>query len=158
MKTTALFSLVAVSIFGLALAGFPAAPADQLLAQYYVIQKSLASDSVNGVAASAAEIAKTSRQAAASSPNKAQLTALADAASKLNGADLKSARSGFGDLSDKIIAYVKALGAKTDPPYQFYCSMAKKNWLQPDKSTRNPYYGSEMPTCGVIVQFGKMSE
>jgi hypothetical protein len=150
--------LVAVSIFCLALAGFPAAPADQMLAQYYVIQKSLASDSVNGVAASAAEIAKTSRQAAASSPNKAQLTALAEAASKLSGTDLKSVRSGFGDLSDKMIAYFKASGAKTDPPYQFYCSMAKKNWLQPDKPTRNPYYGSEMPTCGVIVQFGKMPE
>ena len=157
MKTTALFCVLTVAIAGMALAGFAATPLDQMLAQYYVIQKSLASDSINGVAASAAEIIKISKQSAAG-PNKTQLAALSEAASKLNGADLKSARNGFGDLSDKLIAYIKASGTKTDPPYQFYCSMAKKNWLQPDKSTRNPYYGSEMPTCGEIVQFGKVSE
>jgi hypothetical protein len=30
--------------------------------------------------------------------------------------------------------------------------MVKKNWLQPDKSVRNPYYGSSMLTCGELVK------
>jgi hypothetical protein len=130
---------------------------DQIMAPYYQIQKNLASDAFNGVPAAAARIEKISKQAAGANPlAKTSLNALSAAAAKLQATkSLKSARDAFGDLSDKVIAYLKASGSKTDPPYQFYCSMVKKNWLQPDKSTRNPYYGSSMPTCGELVQFGK---
>ena len=87
----------------------------------------------NGVAAAASELAKISRQAAATqSEGKNQLVALANLAGRFNAADLKSARNGFGDLSDALIAYLKTSKAKTNPPYQFYCSMVKKNWLQPE--------------------------
>jgi hypothetical protein len=156
MKATVLMMIAAVSMVGLAISGTPAAGTDQLLEQYFLIHKNLASDSINGVAASAAEIVKMGRQAAGTETKaKAQLLALSDTAAKLNAADLKSARNGFGDLSDRLIAYLKASGAKTNPPYQFYCSMVKKNWLQPDKATRNPYYGKSMPTCGELVQAEK---
>jgi hypothetical protein len=159
MKATVLLTLLAVSVIGLAMAAAPLAGADQLLGPYFSIQKSLASDSINGVATSAAEIAKISRQAAASETSaKTQLIALSDVAAKFSAADLKSARNGFGELSDKFIAYVKASKAKTDPPYQFYCPMVKKNWLQPDKVIRNPYYGSSMPKCGELVQWEKANE
>ncbi len=159
MKATLLIPLVAISVVSLAIAGAPPAGTDQLLGQYYSIHKSLASDSVNGVAASVAEIAKISRQAAGTETQaKAQLLALSDTAAKFNSADLKSARNGFGDLSDKLIAYLKASGSKTNPPFQFYCSMVKKNWLQPDRATRNPYYGKSMPTCGELVQAEKANE
>jgi hypothetical protein len=30
--------------------------------------------------------------------------------------------------------------------------MVKKNWLQPDKETRNPYFGSSMLKCGELIQ------
>lgn len=159
MKANLLFTILAVSITVLGLAGTQAQETDQLLGQYFSIQKSLASDSVNGVATSAAEIAKISRQATATeTQGKTQLIALSDVAAKFNAADLKSARNGFGDLSDKLIAYLKASGAKTNPPHQFYCSMVKKNWLQPDKTTRNPYYGKSMLTCGELVQAEKANE
>jgi hypothetical protein len=153
MRTTLLVSVLAVSIIGLAMAAAPSATVDQLLGPYFLIHKSLASDSINGVAAAAAELAKVSRQASATEVHaKTQLVALSDAAAKFNSADLKSARNGFGELSDRLIAYIKASGAKTNPPYQFFCSMVKKNWLQPDKATRNPYLGSEMPSCGELVR------
>ena len=159
MKAIVVITILAVSMMGLALAGTTAAGTDQLLGQYYSIQKSLASDSVNGVAVSASEIAKISRQASGTETQaKAQLLALSDTAAKFNAADLKSARNGFGDLSDKLIAYLKASGSKTNPPYQFYCSMVKKNWLQPDKTTRNPYYGKSMLTCGELVQAEKTND
>ncbi|MGD0101047.1 MAG: hypothetical protein ABSC60_11930 [Acidobacteriota bacterium] len=159
MKATVLFTLLAVSIIGLTMAGTPPAGVDQLLGQYFSIHKSLASDSINGVAASAAGIARISRQAAATeTQGKTQLIALSEVAAKFNAADLKSARNWFGDLSDKLIAYIKASGAKTNPPYQFFCSMVKKNWLQPDKATRNPYLGSEMPKCGELIQWQKANE
>jgi hypothetical protein len=135
-----------------ALAASPPTSVDQLMGQYFLMQKSLAADSVNGVSQSAAGIVKISREAAVTeSGAKAQLTAISEAAAKLNNADLKTARKEFGDLSDRVIAYLKVSGAKRNPPYQFYCPMVKKSWLQPDKQTRNPYYGSSMLTCGELV-------
>lgn len=157
MKGLFVLSLVAIAITFVASAS-PAATIDQLLGQYLLIHKSLASDSTNGVAAAAARIAKISGQSANVEPQaKAQLSALADAASKFPTADLKSARNGFGDLSDRMIAYLQAVQAKRNPPYQYYCSMVKKHWLQPDSGTRNPYYGSSMLTCGELVQSGQPS-
>jgi hypothetical protein len=153
MRIPMMFMVLALSMAGLALAGDAPAVADQLLGQYFSIQKSLASDSISGVASAAAELVKISRQAGASQhEGQVQLAAFADLAAKFNAADLKAARNGFGDLSDRLIAFLKASKAKTNPPFQFYCSMVKKNWLQADKATRNPYYGSSMLTCGELVK------
>jgi len=152
MRIPVLSAMLLIAMMGSAMA----IAADQLLAKYFVIQKSLASDSMNGVTAAAAEIEKLSRQAAATNPkSRTQLLALSKAAARFSAADLKSARDAFGELSEAMIAYLKASRAKTNPPYQFYCSMVKKNWLQPDKTVRNPYYGSAMPKCGELVQTQK---
>jgi hypothetical protein len=152
MKNVLLIFLI-VSIFGTIMAASPATSVEQLLDQYYVIQKSLASDSTSGVAAAAAQLAKIGRQAAGAEPEaKAKLLALVDAAAKFQAADVKSARGGFGEVSDRLIAFLQATGAKRNPPYQFFCPMVKKNWLQPGKETRNPYYGSAMLTCGELIQ------
>jgi hypothetical protein len=159
MRKTALFFGLAVSVVVLEVGRSQTVTADQLLGQYFLIHRSLASDSISGVTTSVAEIARISRQAGSGEPQaKIQLTALSGAAARFNAADLKSARNGFGELSDTLIAYLKASGAKTNPPYQFYCSMVKKNWLQPDKSTRNPYYGRSMLECGQLVQPDKTGE
>ena len=155
MKAT-LISFLVIILVGLTAAVSLAAPVDQLLEQYYLIQKNLASDSVGGTSAAATEIAKISRQSAGTTPQaKAQLNALAEVAAKFQAGDLKAARNGFGDLSDRMIACLQAVGAKRNPPYQYYCPMVKKNWLQPDKGVHNPYYGSSMPTCGELVQVGQ---
>ncbi len=152
MRSITLFCVLGVAILGIAMASPVASITGQILGPYYTIQKSLASDSVTGVAAAAAELAKVSKQASATQQaGKAELQALAEAAAKFNSTDLKSARGAFGDLSDKMIAFVKASSTPKNPPYQYYCSMVKKNWLQPDKGTRNPYYGSSMLTCGELV-------
>ncbi len=142
-----------MAAIGSVMAGPPSTLPEQLLEQYYSIQKSLASDSINSITVSAAQIAGISRKAAATEPQaKVQLLALAAAATKIQAADLKSARGGFGELSDTLIAFLQATGAKRNPPYQFFCPMVKKNWLQPGKETRNPYYGSAMLTCGELIQ------
>jgi hypothetical protein len=150
-------SVVGLLLTCLAMAGIQLNPVDRLTEQYFSIQKSLASDSIKGVSGSAIEITKISRQLAGTQKKyKTQLIALENAANKLSAADLKSARAGFGELSDALITYLKAAGSKTNLPFQFYCPMVKKNWLQPDKAIRNPYYGSIMPTCGEMVEFGKV--
>jgi hypothetical protein len=148
-----LVGFLLMAAIGSVMAGPPSTLPEQLLEPYYSIQKSLASDSINGVSASAAQIADISRKAAATEPQaKAQLLTIADAATKFKAADLKSARGGFGELSDRLIAFLQTTGTKRNPPYQFFCPMVKKNWLQPNKETRNPYFGSAMPKCGQLVQ------
>ena len=140
-------------MLGSAAANPPAAVTDQLLTPYYAIQKSLVSDAMNGVSAAAAEIAKISKQASATQQaGKAELQTLSESAAKFSFTDLKAARTAFGDLSDKLIAFIRASNSTKNPPYQYYCPMVKKNWLQPDKAgARNPFYGSAMPTCGELV-------
>jgi len=152
MKAILTGFLLIVAI-GSVMAGPSSTLPEQLLENYYSIQKSLASDSIAGVSASATQMADLSRRAVATGPQaRGQLMALANAAAKLRATDLRSARNGFGDLSDGLIAYLQATQAKRNPPYQFYCPMVKKNWLQPDKEIRNPYYGSSMLKCGELVQ------
>jgi membrane fusion protein, copper/silver efflux system len=132
---------------------------DRLLGQYFIIHRSLASDSISGVSTAIAEIARISRQASSTElETRAQMKAISEAAGRFSPADLKSARNGLGQLSDSLIAYLKVSGAKTNPPYQFFCSMVKKNWLQPDKLTRNPYYGPSMLKCGELVQSDNSAE
>lgn len=80
----------------------------------------------------------------------------AAAAMNVKGLKLDAAREKFGALSDAVIALVngyfpKELSAKY---YTFYCGMAKKHWLQSDKETRNPYFGSQMLKCGKLVSAG----
>jgi hypothetical protein len=152
MRFTLLSCALMVVVLGMAIANPPAAIAPQLLGHYFTIQKVLAADSLTGVAGAASELSKLSRKAATTqSAGKAELLALSESAEKFGAADLKTARASFGDLSDKMIAFVKASNSPRNPPYQYYCSMVKKNWLQPDKGTRNPYYGSSMLTCGELV-------
>jgi hypothetical protein len=149
---TLLIGFILAAVVGTMAAGAPTI-SEQLLEPYYSIHKSLASDTTKGVSASAVQIEKISRVAAGKELQlKSQLVALANAAVKLQSSDLKSARNGFGELSDKLIAYLQNAKAQRNPPYQVYCPMVKKNWLQADKEIRNPYYGSSMLTCGELVQ------
>jgi hypothetical protein len=147
-------TLLLVGVSGMAAGGLSLP--DQLLGQYFLIQKNLASDSIKGVSAAVARITEISRRAATSETHaKPHLIALANAAAKLRATDLKSARNGFGALTDSLIGFLQATQAKTNPPYQFYCPMVQKHWLQPDKEVRNPYYGGSMLKCGELVQSGQ---
>jgi hypothetical protein len=124
---------------------------DQLFEQYSLMHKSLASDSTAGVAQAAAKFAQLSRRALEKeSKAKPQLVALSDAASRLRTSDLKTTRQEFGELSKHLTAYLQAAGVEKRP-YQFYCSMVNRGWLQPDKNIRNPYYGSSMLECGELI-------
>ncbi len=55
----------------------------------------------------------------------------------------------FRDLSVGVIAIVD-LAAPEASVHVAHCPMAKASWLQRSKDVANPYYGSEMLTCGTI--------
>ena len=65
-------------------------------------------------------------------------------------ADLKAARDAFAALSDAVIAAGNAEGWQDVGEVKLaYCPMVKRSWLQKDQAQiRNPYYGSQMLTCG----------
>lgn len=58
-------------------------------------------------------------------------------------------REHFETLSNDVMDLITLLG--TDKTlYQDYCPMKKVSWLSETKDIKNPFYGSEMLTCGNV--------
>ena len=115
-----------------------------LVDPYLRVGSALASDSIEGVQADARQI----RDAAKGLGLPA--TAVEMAANGLAQApDLPEARTQFGVLSETIDQYMAK--EHLSPPAGVraaFCPMAVRPWLQKGTTLRNPYYGSQMLTCG----------
>jgi hypothetical protein len=115
---------------------------------YLAIQDGLAHDSIDNLRANAGNIATAAT--ALGAPAMKIDTAAVQLAS---AGDLADAREKFGVLSEAIVAYKDGLKLKAgDGVKQAFCPMALKPWLQKGDAISNPYYGSEMPTCGSFTQ------
>ncbi|HEY4629322.1 MAG TPA: DUF3347 domain-containing protein [Flavobacterium sp.] len=79
----------------------------------------------------------------------------ADAKSISETQDIKKQRNVFMSLSKKMHDLIKAAKYETPVFYQF-CPMANggkgANWLSKDNAVKNPYYGSQMMSCGKTVE------
>lgn len=65
--------------------------------------------------------------------------------------DIIKQREKFKGLSKnmhEIIAYYSS----HEPLYYQYCPMQDANWLSKEKAIKNPYYGSQMLSCGSTVE------
>jgi len=160
MKQFAIASLVVAALAA------PAARADTagfdkqmqpILEQYLKIQVALAADKTDGVKVAADRIGKLSSKLKPGSvsgdhtghykdiPKKLKVAATAVA----GAGDIKATREAFKGMSKPMAMWAtmsKPAGAKVA-----FCSMAKGSWLQAGDEIRNPYYGSEMLTCGEFV-------
>jgi hypothetical protein len=115
---------------------------------YLAIQDELAHDKIDQVRANAGNIA-TAATALGAPAMKIDTAAVQLAATTT----LADARDRFGVLSEAIVAYKDGLHLKMgDGVKQAFCPMAVKPWLQKGDTIANPYYGSEMPTCGSFTQ------
>ena len=115
-----------------------------IVSSYLQIQMALAADKMDGVKAAADAIAKQAQSmGAAGEP-------VAKAAKGVAAArDLNAARTAFGPLSDAVIAAAKAEDWKDVSGVSIgYCPMVNKSWIQKGSQVSNPYYGSQMLTCG----------
>jgi len=111
---------------------------------YLKIGTALASDRMDGVTANAGEIAT-----AASSLGALAFKIDTAAVQLTSAADLGDARAKFGVLSEAIDAYMTNQHLTgPDGVRVAFCPMVQKPWLQRDGDLRNPYYGSQMLTCG----------
>ncbi|GAB1463203.1 DUF3347 domain-containing protein [Pedobacter sp.] len=82
---------------------------------------------------------------------------LARFASKITAASaIEVQRALFSDLSNEMIAKVKAIGLQYGEIYLEYCPMALNDkgasWLSNQQQIRNPYYGDSMLDCGEIKE------
>lgn len=72
-----------------------------------------------------------------------------------NADNIKHQRSHFEEMSMNMYALVKAFGAGR-PVYHVHCPMAHDNqgamWISETKEVKNPYFGSEMLTCGTVEE------
>ncbi|MFQ5551823.1 MAG: DUF3347 domain-containing protein [Gemmatimonadales bacterium] len=128
-----------------------------VVAAYLDIQKSLATDTVNGVADGAARISTTaaSLDGSAVSGEHAEeyrelAAAVVSAADELaKASDLDAAREAFKRLSRPMAAWA----AVAAPPgiSVVYCPMADAKWLQMAGAVRKPYFGSRMRACGKVL-------
>jgi len=69
---------------------------------------------------------------------------------------LADQREQYIGLSNNMLALVKATGLSSGELYLDFCPMANNGdgavWLSATKAIKNPYYGTEMPTCGEVKE------
>ncbi|RAW00012.1 DUF3347 domain-containing protein [Pseudochryseolinea flava] len=85
------------------------------------------------------------------------LSPLQDALKEIQATtDLEAQRKSFRTLSDNFYKAVKAFGLGGKEAYYEYCPMAFNNegayWLSDQSKIRNPYFGDQMLTCGVVKE------
>jgi hypothetical protein len=61
-------------------------------------------------------------------------------------------REHFTSLSKNMFELVKGLKLNTATLYEQYCPMKKATWLSESAAIKNPYYGSQMLTCGKTTE------
>lgn len=64
---------------------------------------------------------------------------------------LEKQRESFKELSKNLYELLKIAKA-SEPVYYQYCPMQDANWLSKENAVKNPYYGSQMLTCGKTVE------
>ena len=65
--------------------------------------------------------------------------------------DIKKQRQALKALSQNTYTLLKASQPETAVYYN-HCPMVDANWLSLEKGIKNPYYGSQMLTCGKTIE------
>jgi copper chaperone CopZ len=74
-----------------------------------------------------------------------------DAKSISETSDIKKQRETFKSLSKNTYELIKS-SKPFEPVYYQYCPMQDANWLSKENAVKNPYYGSQMLSCGKTVE------
>ena len=124
---------------------------EAIVASYLQIHAALAADKTDGVKPAAQAIAKEAARMGAGGE------AIVKAANAMESAgNLKAARAALGPLSDAVIAAAEADDWKDVAGVKIgFCPMVNKSWIQKDGKVNNPYYGSQMLTCGELKDVKK---
>ncbi len=129
-----------------------------VLLSYYTIKDALISGNAATAAAKAGEFvqltAHTDAGAAGATATAAFLSVkdklVADAQAIAAATEIAAQRDRFASLSASMYTLAKAVKLSGGPVYQDYCPMKKAYWLSNSAAIKNPYFGSQMLTCGKI--------
>jgi hypothetical protein len=129
-----------------------------LLTSYYNIKNALVSSNANTAAAQADEFVKALKAIDIKSLSEADRKALEPLQEKLvfdaehiaETKDISHQRDHFESFSENFYKLAKAVKLSDKPIYQSYCPMKKAYWLSNEAAIKNPYYGSQMLTCGKV--------
>jgi copper chaperone CopZ len=75
----------------------------------------------------------------------------ADSKSISETQDIKKQRETFKSLSKNIYELIK-VSKPSETIYYQYCPMQDANWLSKENAVKNPYYGSQMLSCGKTIE------
>ncbi|WP_343304131.1 DUF3347 domain-containing protein [Chitinophaga niabensis] len=129
-----------------------------LLTSYYNIKNALVSSNGNTAAAQADEFVKALKAIDKKSLSEADRKAFEPLQEKLTfdaehiaeTKDISHQRDHFQSFSENFYKLAKAVKLSDKPIYQSYCPMKKAYWLSSEAAIKNPYYGSQMLTCGKV--------
>ena len=125
----------------------------QLLDNYYSIKDALVADNSSNAAIAAGDFIKTANSIDYKVVSEGNINILLKDATYISDLkDISKQRLHFATLSDNMISLIKAVKPGTIPVYRAYCPMKKASWLTKEKEIKNPYYGSDMLTCGEIKE------
>ncbi|PAW95360.1 hypothetical protein CKK33_18390 [Mucilaginibacter sp. MD40] len=66
--------------------------------------------------------------------------------------DIAHQREHFANFSSNFFKLAKAVKLTDQAVYYDYCPMKKSYWLSADATIKNPYFGSQMLTCGKVTE------
>jgi hypothetical protein len=131
-----------------------------LLTSYYDIKNALIESNSADAATHAGEFLKTINGVDMKSLTASDMTAFMALQDKLafdarhisESKDIDHQREHFANFSDNFFKLAKAIKLTDKPVYYTYCPMKKSYWLSPEAGIKNPYYGSQMLTCGKVTE------
>lgn len=141
----------------------PGTPVQNLVNAYIVLQGKLAKDDAAGSKSAFASVQSAAKAPGLTIDPALQKRIEAAAAQGAAASSIAEGRKAFAALSDAFLALFKASENPLQKPLTVAsCPMAMDNkgakWLQLGDKIQNPYFGSEMLTCGSVdgaVQPGK---
>lgn len=134
-----------------------------VISSYFKLQEALVKSDAKQAAAAADELHKTIGNVDMSALRTEEHTVWMKVADKLSAdakaiagtSDLKKQRTLLASLSENMHTLAKAANL-SEPIYYNNCPMFNDgkgaNWLSAEKTIKNPYYGSQMLSCGKTVE------
>ena len=159
MKLTILIALLFISMFSFSAQAQTTSPLPEVLNQYYGLKNALVGSDAAAASKQAAELLKTINAIDTKTLSAEEGKAFSALQSKQGFdarhisevQDITHQREHFAALSLNMYALAKAAKLSTQPVYEQYCPMKKAYWLSSDAAVKNPYYGSQMLTCGKVM-------
>ncbi len=131
-----------------------------LLSSYYDIKDALIKSNSDAVATRAGLFLKAVNGVDIKSLPTADMTTFLGLQEKLafdaghmsESKDIAHQREHFANFSVNFFKLVKTVKLTDKPVYYAYCPMKKSYWLSAENAIKNPYYGSQMLTCGKVTE------